>query len=211
MRRNDSIAFTPTSSRHCLKEAHALAPYKRDASPEGIESLITACFNKSISTMEAAAGIVGLLSFAGQLLNGLVKLNEYIQDQRESDIRTENATRETELMISTITGLRSILQSVKDSNSTSDDTPWASHIVTLHTQLERCGQDLDDWVDNHKPPSGPSSKRQQVSEVLQNRRVRAVRTLESKLVSHRAQISLSIGALNMWVFLFKLDVRILGL
>uniref|UniRef100_L2FD89 Uncharacterized protein n=1 Tax=Colletotrichum fructicola (strain Nara gc5) TaxID=1213859 RepID=L2FD89_COLFN len=147
--------------------------------------------------MEAAAGIVGLLSFAGQLLNGLVKLNEYIQDQRESDIRTESATRETELMISTITGLRSILQSVKDSNSASDGTPWASHVVTLHTQLERCGQDLDDWVDNHKPPSGPSTKRQKVSEVLQNRRVRAVRALESKLVSHKAQISLSIGALNI--------------
>ncbi|EQB52471.1 hypothetical protein CGLO_07898 [Colletotrichum gloeosporioides Cg-14] len=161
--------------------------------------------------MEAAAGIVGLLSFAGQLLNGLVKLNEYIQDQRESDIRTENATRETELMISTITGLRSALQSVKDSNSTCDGTPWASHIVTLHTQLERCSRDLDDWVENHKPPSGPSSKRQKVSEVLQNRRVRAVRTLESKLVSHRAQISLSIGALNMWVYLSMLEVTILGL
>ncbi|KAH0429345.1 hypothetical protein CcaCcLH18_08467 [Colletotrichum camelliae] len=147
--------------------------------------------------MEAAASVVGLLSFTGQILNGLVKLSEFIQDRRESDSRAENASLETVLLTSTIKELRNILQNLKDSSFAGTGWQLASHIVTLQTHLESCGRDLDEWVENQISTGESSSKRQKAGDFLSNRRVRAVRDLESKLSSHRAQINLGIGALNI--------------
>ncbi|KAK2771136.1 hypothetical protein CKAH01_14500 [Colletotrichum kahawae] len=147
--------------------------------------------------MEAAASVVGLLSFAGQIINGLVKLSEFIQDHREADSRAENALRETQLLTSTVTKLRNVLQNLRDSRSAGTVRQLASHIVTLQTHLESCGRDLDEWVETQMSTGGSSSKRRKVDDFLSNRRDRVVRDLESKLSSHRAQISLSIGTLNI--------------
>ncbi|KAF4816655.1 hypothetical protein CGCSCA5_v006368 [Colletotrichum siamense] len=155
--------------------------------------------------MEVAASVVGLLSFTGQILNGLVKLNDFIQDHKETDSRTANAILETGLLISTITELKSLLQRLRDSNLAGNSWVWGSQIATLQTHLESCGKDLDEWVGNQSSVGGSPSKRQRVSAVLSNRRIRAVRDLESKLASHRAQINLGIGALNVSVSHFGLE------
>ncbi|KAH9236604.1 hypothetical protein K456DRAFT_1430191 [Colletotrichum gloeosporioides 23] len=155
--------------------------------------------------MEVAASVVGLLSFTDQILNGLVKLNDFIQDHKETDSRTANAILETELLISTITELKSILQSLKDSSFAGNSWVWGSQIATLQTHLESCGKDLDEWVGSQSSIGGSPSKRQRVGAVLSNRRIRAVRDLESKLASHRAQINLGIGALNVSVSHFGLE------
>lgn len=154
-------------------------------------------YRVSIESMEVAASVVGLLSFSGQILNGLVKLSEFIQDHREADSRAENALRETQLLTSTVTKLRDILQNLRDSSSTGTVRQLATHIVTLQTHLESCGRDLDEWVENRMSAGGSSSKLRKVDDFLSNRRARVVRDLESRLSSHRAQISLSIGSLNM--------------
>ncbi|KAF6812249.1 hypothetical protein CSOJ01_05238 [Colletotrichum sojae] len=67
----------------------------------------------SIAAMEAfsaAASVAGLLSLSGQILGGLFKLGQHIQDVRELGDRTENFGKETELLMKTVTELESILR-----------------------------------------------------------------------------------------------------
>ncbi|KAF5497818.1 hypothetical protein CGCS363_v008438 [Colletotrichum siamense] len=148
--------------------------------------------------MEVAASVVGLLSFTSQILSGLVKLSEFIQEHKESDSRTRSAIRETEHLISTITELKSLLQSLRDSSFAGNSWMLDSQTATLQTHLENCGKDLDEWVANQSS-NGGSSKRQRLGAIMSNGRIRAVRDLELKLASHRAQINLGIGALNVSV------------
>lgn len=182
-----------TLPRHTWADSLIVRPVYRHHQPVKSGGL-TLLRHLSTATMEAAASVAGLLSLSGQILGGLFKLGQHIQDVRELGDRTETVGKETELLVKTVTELESILQRLEGGIAKHPNmTPGVS---VLQHQLEQCQNDLKPWIEAHLQATEPRKKRQKVANALLGSSIRAIQKLESKLASHRAQIGLGVGALN---------------
>ncbi|KAF6833017.1 hypothetical protein CPLU01_05813 [Colletotrichum plurivorum] len=165
----------------------------------GTSGDLTVSLHFSTTAMEAfgaAASVAGLLSLSGQILGGLFKLGQHIQDVRELGDRTETVGKETELLVKTVTELEAILRRLEGGEIIAKHPNMTPGVSVLQHQLEQCGNDLKPWIETHLQATEPRSKRRKVASALLNSSIRAIEKLESKLASHRAQIGLGVSALN---------------
>ncbi|EXF79572.1 hypothetical protein CFIO01_03689 [Colletotrichum fioriniae PJ7] len=157
-----------------------------------------------MEAVSAAASVAGLLSVAGHVLNGLVKLNAFIQDMKEADGRAQRLTTEARLLTKTLTDFKSLLNTLDEKTLAESRLFWEQYFNTFSSRLEDCVRDLDAWTDTYQP-DGPSSKRRKIMDGLSNKRGREISGMESKLARHRSQIVLDLNTMNAWISLGGLD------
>ncbi|KAL2872958.1 hypothetical protein SGCOL_011905 [Colletotrichum sp. CLE4] len=151
-----------------------------------------------MEAVSAAASVAGLLSVAGHVLNGLVKLNAFIQDFREANARAQRLTAEADLLSQTLIDFKSLLKKL-DENALDENRPfWVQQFATFSSRLENCDRDLnlDTWTELYRPAYGPTSKRRRIVGGISNKRGRDFLEMESKLARHRSQIVLDMGTIN---------------
>ncbi|EXF79573.1 hypothetical protein CFIO01_03690 [Colletotrichum fioriniae PJ7] len=140
-----------------------------------------------MEAVSAAASIAGLLSVAGHVVNGLIKLNGFVQAAKEMDIRTESLNAKVGLLSETLEDVKALLHAYERNISSIVETSWESNIATLRSHLVRCGKDLDEWSKSHKTVGKSTSKRQKFLDIIQNKRLRGISDMENKLTAHRSQ------------------------
>lgn len=158
-----------------------------------------------MEAVSAAASVAGLLSVAGHVINGLVKLNAFIQDFKEADARAQRLTLEAQLLSQTIIDFKSLLNTLDEKALDESRVLWVQHFATFSSRLEDCVQDLDTWTESYRPGDGPSSKRQKLIEEISSKRSREISEMESKLARHRSQIVLNMSTMNGWMSLSGLE------
>ncbi|KAK0372455.1 hypothetical protein CLIM01_10197 [Colletotrichum limetticola] len=149
-----------------------------------------------MEAVSAAASVAGLLSVAGHVINGLVKLNAFIQDLKEADARAQRLTLEAQLLSQTIIDFKSLLNTLDEKALDESQVFWVQHFATFSSRLEDCVQDLNTWTEFYRPGDGSSSKRQKIIEGISNKRSREISEMESKLARHRSQIVLNMSTIN---------------
>ncbi|KXH38446.1 hypothetical protein CNYM01_09582 [Colletotrichum nymphaeae SA-01] len=149
-----------------------------------------------MEAVSAAASIAGLLSVAGHVVNGLIKLNGFVQAAKEMDIRTESLNTKVGLLSETLEEIKALLQAYEKNLASIIETSWELNIATLRSHLVRCGKDLDEWSKSHKSVGKSTSKRQKFLDIIQNKRLRGISDMETKLMAHRSQLICDIGVLN---------------
>ncbi|KAK1473918.1 hypothetical protein CCUS01_05508 [Colletotrichum cuscutae] len=149
-----------------------------------------------MEAVSAAASVAGLLSVAGHVLNGLVKLNAFIQDLKEADARAQRLTAEAHLLSQTLIDFKSLLNKLDEKALNGSRLLWVQQFATFSSRLEDCVRDLDTWTESYRPEDGPSSKRQKIIEGISNKRSREISEMESKLARHRSQIVLDMNTIN---------------
>ncbi|OHE92842.1 hypothetical protein CORC01_11848 [Colletotrichum orchidophilum] len=149
-----------------------------------------------MEAVSAAASVAGLLSVAGHVLSGLVKLNAFIQDVKEADARAQRLTTEAGLLSKTLIDFQSLLNTL-DEKALDENRPfWVQHFALFCSRLEDCAQDLDAWTKSHRPGDVQSSKRRKIIDGIQNKRSQELSEMESKLARHRSQIVLDMNTIN---------------
>ncbi|KAK1708286.1 hypothetical protein BDP67DRAFT_525454 [Colletotrichum lupini] len=159
----------------------------------------------NMEAVSAAASVAGLLSVAGHVLNGLVKLNAFIQDLKEADARAQRLTAEAHLLSQTLIDFKSLLNKLDEKALDGSRLLWVQQFATFSSRLEDCVRDLDTWTESYRPEDGPSSKRQKIIEGISNKRSREISEMESKLARHRSQIVLDMNTINGWMSLSGLE------
>ncbi|KZL80000.1 hypothetical protein CI238_07291 [Colletotrichum incanum] len=158
-----------------------------------------------MEAVSAAASIAGLLSVTGHVINGIVKLNDFIQTAQELEIRTESVSTKVELLSGTLAELEAMLQNLEKTPATRNRFSWESNITTLRSHLVRCGKDIDEWIRSSTAAKNSTSKRRRFLDIIQNKRLRGVADMESKLIHHRSQLILDISTLNVTSSLLGLE------
>ncbi|KAK1635016.1 hypothetical protein BDP81DRAFT_395490 [Colletotrichum phormii] len=149
-----------------------------------------------MEAVSAAASIAGLLSIAGHVVNGLIKLNDFVQAAKEMDIRTESLNAKVGLLSETLEDVNALLQTYERSLPSIVETSWEPNIATLRSHLVRCGKDLDEWSKSYKSVKKSTSKRRKFLDIIQNKRLRGISDMEIKLTAHRSQLIFDISVLN---------------
>ncbi|KAF6830249.1 hypothetical protein CMUS01_07830 [Colletotrichum musicola] len=111
----------------------------------------------------AAASVAGLPSLSGQILGGLFKLGQHIQDVRELGDRSESVGKETELLVKTVTELESILRRLEGGQIIAKHPNMTPGVSVLQHQLEQYENDIKPWIETHLQATEPRSKPQKVA------------------------------------------------
>ncbi|KAK1447520.1 hypothetical protein CMEL01_09359 [Colletotrichum melonis] len=162
-----------------------------------------------MEAVSAAASIAGLLSVAGHVLTGLVKLNAFIQDAKEAGTRAQRLTKETDIFCTTLVDFNSLLNTLDEKVVASNQSFLLPHCDRSRSRLEECLQYLDAWTVSQQSEDEKSSKRRVIIDGTQNKSIREMLELEAKLSHHRSQVGLDMGAINIGLSLGGLD-RITG-
>ncbi|KAK2046434.1 hypothetical protein LZ31DRAFT_629912 [Colletotrichum somersetense] len=149
-----------------------------------------------MEAVSAAASIAGLLSVTGHVISGLVKLNDFVQSARELRIRTESLEAKVGLLSGTLAEVKAMLHTFEKTPARRNWDAWESSTVTLRSHLVRCGKDLDEWARSSTFANTSVSRRRKFLDIIQNKRLRGLADMESKLTHHRSQLILDIGTLN---------------
>ncbi|KAF4778351.1 hypothetical protein HER10_EVM0003480 [Colletotrichum scovillei] len=149
-----------------------------------------------MEAVSAAASVAGLLSVAGHVLNGLVKLNGFIQDLKEADERAQRLTAEAHLLSQTLLDFKSLLNTLDEKALDANRPFWVQHFAIFCSRLKDCNHDLDTWTESHRTGDGSSSKRRKIMDGMTNKKGRDISEMESKLARHRSQIVLDMNTIN---------------
>ncbi|KAK1475350.1 hypothetical protein CABS01_03627 [Colletotrichum abscissum] len=149
-----------------------------------------------MEAVSAAASIAGLLSVAGHVVNGLIKLNGFVQAAKDMDIRTESLNAKVGLLSETLEDIKALLQAYEKNLASIIETSWEPNISTLRSHLVRCGKDLDEWSKSYKSVGKSTSKRRKFLDNIQNKRLRGISDMEIKLTAHRSQLIFDLSVLN---------------
>lgn len=150
-----------------------------------------------MEAVSAAASIAGLLSVAGHVVNGVVKLNAIVQDMKDIDDRAKSLGKEVELLTRTLDELKSVLHTLEGCFVTRNRASWESNTATINSHLIQCCSEVEQWTVSIRSIRNPQSTRRKIIDMFQKRRQRELSNVEAKLESHRLQLGLDIGTLSM--------------
>ncbi|KAI3549407.1 hypothetical protein CSPX01_02515 [Colletotrichum filicis] len=137
-----------------------------------------------MEAVSAAASIAGLLSVAGHVVSGLIKLNDFVLAAKEMDIGTESLNAKVGLLSETLEDVKTLLQTYERNLASIVETSWESNIATLRSHL------------SYKSVKRSTSKRRKFLDIIQNKRLRGISDMETKLTAHRSELICDISVLN---------------
>lgn len=97
-----------------------------------------------MEAVAAASSIAGIVSLAGQALDGIIKLRGFFKDCASSSKTIDRFLRDLNSLIQTLEDVKSIIASLESVALKSFDCK--SILSSLQIQLEDCSKDVYDWV-----------------------------------------------------------------
>jgi hypothetical protein len=116
-----------------------------------------------MDAVAAIASVVGILSFAGQALQGLMVLEGFLKDASQSQQKMAKLLRELGGLKAALEQITSLMGLIKDRNQQNriDDRTMQemiSPLEKLHAAIEQCHKEVDDWVSKLSGGSPRSNK-----------------------------------------------------
>jgi hypothetical protein len=145
-----------------------------------------------MEAVAAVSSVAGIVSLAGQSLNGLRRLYDFVQD-------CKNASRTVTRFLDELSSLRQIIEEV-DALVLQIKEPFEDFrrdiLDSLTTQLEGCANDLHRWLEGAQKNniSTRSNCKNFFESILIAIRSNDVKDIFKQIASHRQGISLSLSA-----------------
>ncbi|KAI3549409.1 hypothetical protein CTAM01_02663 [Colletotrichum tamarilloi] len=118
-----------------------------------------------MEAVSAAASIAGLLSVAGHVLTGLVKLNAFIQDVKEAGARAQRLTKEAVVFSTILIDFNSLLNTLDEKVVANNQSFLVPHCDRSRSHLEECLQYLNAWTVSQRSEDEKPSKRRMIIDV----------------------------------------------
>jgi len=148
-----------------------------------------------MEALGAAASIAGVLSLAGQTVDGILKLQNFFKDVSSASRTIERFLHDISLLIKTIEDVRSLLSCASDALGTD------LKIVALEIQLQDCSKDVYEWLrlakDHHPGLSTGTKAGFKKFWVAANKA--GVSGLEQEIRRHRHSLVASLSVLGRYV------------
>jgi hypothetical protein len=93
--------------------------------------------------LATASSVAGVLSLAGQTIDGIVKLQEFFKSVKGATRTIETFMRDINMLIKTIEDVKSMLSKISEA-LTKERTDL--RIIALKFQLQDCSKDIYDWL-----------------------------------------------------------------
>jgi UDP-N-acetylglucosamine enolpyruvyl transferase len=108
--------------------------------------------------LAAASSVAGVLSLAGQTIDGVLKLQSFFKEVSSASRTMERFLYDINLLIKTIEDVRSLLSSISETLNTAGTD---LKIVALEIQLQDCSKDIYQWLriwSDHHPGFSTGTK-----------------------------------------------------
>lgn len=97
-----------------------------------------------MEAVAAASSIAGLVSLAGQALDGILKRRGFFKDCVSASKTVDRFLRDLNSLIQTLEDVKSIITRLK--NATASTFNNKAMISSLQIQLEDCSKDVHEWI-----------------------------------------------------------------
>ena len=149
-----------------------------------------------MEAVAAVSSVVGILSFAGQALNGIVKLRGFFNEYASASKSIDRFLRDLNSLIQTLEDVKEIAVKLDDVSG----FDAKSMLASLEIQLEDCAKDVYHWVrigGDNRPESVKGCKAVFTKFLVASSKDSMV-DISRAIASHKDNINLKLSAIGRY-------------